>query len=204
MGGCLRQAIPLAKRKWLVEGRQPNLGYTATSRLMAPSDSSPHSQNLRLHRQMEGPGTFFVTKCLQPRKAVIDDLVDSEVCSALCFYAKKKLIYLGAFVVMLDHRHAVLAAANGKPIWQRMQHLGQWLNRHCGDILSRQGCVWQDGFYETRIRSARQFQFICGYIEENPVRAGLAISLLDWKWSSGHPRFQGTLTRPWSWRFEKD
>ena len=28
---------------------------------------SPHSQSLRRHRQMEGPGTFFLTKCLFPK-----------------------------------------------------------------------------------------------------------------------------------------
>jgi len=145
---------------------------------------------------MVGPGTFFVTKCLEPRKPLIDNLVASEICSVLSFYSEKKLICLGAFVVMLDHWHAVLATADGKPVSQRMQNLGQWLDRRCGKILSGQDCEWQDGFYETRIRSARQFQFVCGYIEENPVRAGLVKSLSDWKWSSAHSSFQGSLSRP--------
>jgi REP-associated tyrosine transposase len=153
---------------------------------------------------MEGPGTFFVTKCLEPRKPVIDELVASEVCLALSFCEEKKLIYLGAFVVMLDHWHVVLATADGKPISQRMQNLGRWLGRSCRDILSRHGCDWQDGFYETRIRSAKQFRFVCGYVEENPVRAGLVKSLSDWKWSSAHPHYRPCLTKPWPWRFEKD
>jgi REP element-mobilizing transposase RayT len=169
-----------------------------------PPDRFPHSRSLRLHRQMERSGTFFVTKCLEPRKAIIDDLAASQVCSALCFYAEKKLIYLGAFVVMLDHWHVALATADGKPISQRMEDLGRWLGRNCGDILSQYDCDWQDGFYETRIRSARQFQFVCGYIEENPVRAGLVKSPSDWKWSTAHRNYQGYKTKPWPWRFEKD
>jgi hypothetical protein len=32
----------------------------------------PHSKNLRLHRQMQSPGTFLVTKCVEPRQRVID------------------------------------------------------------------------------------------------------------------------------------
>jgi REP element-mobilizing transposase RayT len=157
----------------------PILGYTASP--MCPCQQPPHSHKLRLHRKMEGPGTFFVTKCLDPRRPVINELVASEVCSALCFYAEKKLIYLGAFVVMLDHWHVVLATADGKPISRRMQNLGQWLDRRCGNILSGRDCDWQDGFYETRIRSARLYQFVCGYVEENPVRAGLVHSPSDWK-----------------------
>ncbi len=153
---------------------------------------------------MEGPGTFFVTKCLEPRKQVIGEQVASKVGSALCFYAEKKLIYLAAFVVMLDHWHVVLATADGKPVSQRMQSLGRWLDRNCGSILSVQGCDWQDGFHETRIRSAKQFQFVCIYIEENPVRARLVQSPSEWKWSSAHPRYQSYLTKPWPWSFEKD
>jgi REP element-mobilizing transposase RayT len=153
---------------------------------------------------MEGRGTFFVTKCLELRKPVIGELVASEVSSAQCFYAEKKVIYLGAFVVMLDHWHVVLATADSKPISQRMQSLGRWLDRSCGDILSQQSCDWQDGFHETRIRSAKQFQFVCGYVEENPVRAGLVQSPSDWKWSSAHPHYRPCVTKPWPWGFEKD
>jgi REP element-mobilizing transposase RayT len=152
------------------------LGYTGQK--MPPSESSPHSRNLRLHRQREGPGIFFVTKCLEPRKPVIGELVAAEVCSALSFYVEKKLIYLGAFVVMLDHWHVVLATADGKTVSHRVQNLGRWIGRTGDDILSAEGCHWQDGFYETRIRSAKQFQFVCAYVEENPVRAKLVKSPL--------------------------
>jgi putative transposase len=171
--------------------------------LMPQSDSTPHSRNLRLHRQMEGPGTFFVSKCLEPRLQLIDESISSEICSAFCFYVEKKRIYLGAFVIVLDHWHVLLATADGKSICQRMD-LGRWLGRNCGDILSRQGCDWQDGFHETRIRSARQFQFVCGYVEENPVRTRLVQSPSDWKWSTAHPSYQDYVTRPWPWRFERD
>jgi REP element-mobilizing transposase RayT len=153
---------------------------------------------------MEGPWTFFVTKCLEPRKPVIDGQVATAVGSALCYYAEKKQIYLAAFVVMLDHWHVVLATADGKPISQRMQNLGRWISRNSDTLLSGQGCHWQDSFHETRIRSGKQFQFVCAYIEENPVRAGLVQSPSDWKWSSAHPHSQAYLTKPWPWSFEKD
>jgi REP element-mobilizing transposase RayT len=171
---------------------------------MTDLNSNPHSRNLRLHRQMEGLGTFFVTKCLDPRKPVIDDVVAAEICSTLRFYVEKKLIYLGSFVVMLNHWHVLLATCDGKTVSHRMKLMGTWIGRQTDQRLSDQGCAWQDGFHETRIRSTIQFQFICAYIEENPVRAGLVKSPSKWKWSSAHPDYRGYRTRPWPWRFEKD
>jgi REP element-mobilizing transposase RayT len=170
---------------------------------MTEPKTNPHSRNLRLHRQMEGPGTFFVTKCLQPRKPLIDDVVAPEICSANCFYAEKKQVYLGAFVVMRDHWHVLLATRDGKTLSQRVKLMGTWINRQTGQRLSEQGCAWQDGFHETWTRSTRQFLYICGYIEENPVRAGLVKNPSEWKWSSARPEYRRYLTKPWPWRFEK-
>src|SRR5258706_367987 len=108
-------------------------------------NSSPHSQSLRLHRQIEGPGTFFVTKNLQPRISAIDEVVASEICNALCFYSEKSEISLAAFVVMLDHWHALLATCDGKSISTRMKLLGRWLSRKTSGRLLEQGCTWQAG-----------------------------------------------------------
>ena len=77
----------------------------------------------------------------------------------------------------------------------RMKLLGRWLSRKTSGRLLEQGCTWQDGFHDTRVRSAKQFQFACGYIEENPVRAGLVKTPSDWPWSSANrirPRCRGS------------
>jgi REP element-mobilizing transposase RayT len=161
----------------------------------------PHSCNLRKHRQEHG--VFFVTKCLQPKLGVIKEDVAEAICSALCFSACQQQILSAAFVVMPDHWHALLGCQDEKGISQRMAALDRWISRQTSSRLRQFGVVWQDNFYETRIRSARQFQYIRGYIEENPVRAGLASSVSDWPWSSAIPRFQETLSIPWPWPFAK-
>ena len=144
-----------------------------------------------------------MTKCLQPRQPVISNGVASVICSALCFYAEKKLIGLAAFVVMFDHWHEVLATWDGMTISKRMKLLDRWIGKQTEALLPASGSTWQDGFHDTRIRSAKQFRFVCGYIEENPVRAGLVASPSDWKWLSAHPHYQRSMTRPWPWGFEK-
>jgi len=159
----------------------------------------PHSCNLRKHRQEHG--TFFVTKCLQPKLGVIKEDVAEVICSALCFSASKQQILLAAFVVMPDHWHALFGCQDEKEISKRMAALNRWISRRSSSHLKAFNVTWQDNFYETRIKSARQFQFIRGYVEENPVRAGLVSSISDWPWSSANPRFQETLSLPWPWTF---
>jgi putative transposase len=102
---------------------------------------------------------------------------------------------------MLDHWHALLATCDGKTISLRMKLTGRWLSNETSSRLLLQGCAWQDGFHDTKIRSAKQFQFVSGYIEENPIRAGLAKSPSDWPWSSANARYRSCLARPWPWSF---
>lgn len=44
---------------------------------------------------------------------------------------------LGAFVVMLDHWHALSASFDGKTISLRMRILGRWLSRKTGENNTR-------------------------------------------------------------------
>ena len=180
----------------------------------------PHSKNLRLHRQMQSPGTFLVTKCVEPRQRVIDQRVALEICSSLCFYSENQKILLAAFVVMLDHWHAVLATSDGMTISKRMKILDQWISRQTEELLQENweakgssgidghpsrsdfSCGWQQGFHETKVQSSKQFLFVCAYVEENPVRAGLTNAVSEWKWSSANPQYQRFLARPWPWPFK--
>jgi hypothetical protein len=56
---------------------------------------------------------------------------------------------------------------------------------------------WQDESYDHVVRQADEFDKIRNYIEENPVRAGLAATASEYKWSSagwatgGSPADQG-------------
>ena len=64
---------------------------------------------------------------------------------------------MAAFVVMPDHWHALLATLDGEPIHQRMHTLGSWIGRHTKAAMTKHHVCWQDGFFETRIRSGKQF-----------------------------------------------
>ena len=164
----------------------------------------PHAENLRLHRCKE-PDTFFVTKCLQPRKNLLSDpVLAREIIEPLIFSVKKNHIYLAAFVIMPDHWHALLAVHSPWTLPQLMKSVCNWVSRKTSHILKGKDTIWQDGYHDTRIRSSKQFQYVLDYIENNPVKKELVNSISLWKWSSANPEFKELLTRPWPWMFEMD
>ena len=163
-----------------------------------------HSRNLRLHRRMTESGCWFVTKSVAPRKPALDDAARAAVCGSFRFYASRGVMTMAAFVVMPDHWHLLLAPKADSTISAFMRNLCRWISRETKQRLYEIGCEWEDGYYETRVQSARQFHFISDYIEENPVRAELCGTRNEWQWSSASPVFRDCLTRPWPWLFEKD
>ena len=60
------------------------------------------------------------------------------------------------------------------------------------ELLSRHGHLfWQDESYDHLVRSDAQFDRIQSYIEENPVKAGLALEARRHPWSSAASRLKG-------------
>ena len=161
-----------------------------------------HSGNLRSHRRMDMPGTWFVTKCLTPRKSILttSDAAKSII-DAFAHRVETKAVPMGAFVVMPDHWHAVLAVGT---LSSFMQGLDSWISRNTADILRSFDVRWQDTFFDTEIHSMRQFLYVCNYIECNPMRKGLCTVPDEWKYSSAHEDNKNCVTRPWPWDFARD
>ena len=164
----------------------------------------PHSASLRLYRRKQGEGCWFVTKSLEPKRPVLAEGLAEGICSAFCAYADQEKIHIGSFVVMPDHWHALLATRRGKSISSVMQAINHWISRQTCEALRRFECEWQEGFYETRIRSLKQFQFVRNYIEGNPVKAGLISKASEWRWSTANQKWRHHVANPWPMRFEND
>lgn len=119
--------------------------------------SDPHSKNLRLHRLWDVPSTFFVTKSLRPKKPVLGPELWQMIGDAFAFAVKHERIYLRAFVVMPDHWHALVGLREPwtlpKFMHSFMSHVGAMTSTHLEDNKT----AWQEGYYETLIKTARQF-----------------------------------------------
>ncbi|MGH8094515.1 MAG: transposase [Chthoniobacterales bacterium] len=163
--------------------------------------ADPHSKNLRLHRLRDVSSTFFVTKSLRPKKPVLYPELRQVIVDAFAFAVEHKRAFLRAFIVMPDHWHALIGLREAwtlpKFMHAFMSHVGSKTSPH----LTKHETAWQDGYYETLIKTARQFTYVGIYIEENPVKKGLVTTPELWKESSAYRK--DLITEPWPWVFDR-
>ena len=76
-----------------------------------------------------------------------------------------------------------------------MHDLMSYVARKTSDLLSTQGTTWQDNYYDTHVKTAKQFEYVACYIEQNPVVKGLADSPEQWDASSANCK--DLVTDPW-------
>lgn len=163
---------------------------------------APHSKNLRLHRLSDVPATFFVTKSLLPKKPVLSANLREVIVGAFEYALRHERIYLRAFVVMPDHWHALFALREPwslpKFMHSMMSHVAAKTTPH----LARYASSWQDSYYETLIRTSRQFEYVAAYIEQNPVKKEFVVNPEDWVASSAARK--DLMTDPWPWLLDDD
>jgi len=161
-----------------------------------------HSRNLRLHRLSDTPATFFITKSLLPKKAILDEAAREIIVSAFAFAVQQHRIYLRAFVVMPDHWHALFALREPWTVPKFMHHTMSFVGGRTSALLTHQKTSWQDGYYDTRVKTAKQFRFVTYYIEQNPVVKGLVEKPDEWVASSANRK--ELVTDPWPWLLDEE
>lgn len=106
------------------------------------------------------------------------------VADALLYGESGRHFYeLRAWVIMPNHVHVVLRPKTSLPVITR------WLKgstaRQANLIPGRTGeAFWQDESFDHRVRDEEDLDRIVGYVENNPVSAGLAANPRAWPWSS--------------------
>lgn len=96
----------------------------------------------------------------------------------------RNLYLLHAWVIMPNHVHVILEPHLALP--QIMRWLKGRTGRKANQILGRRGLpFWQDESYDHWVRTRAELNELIGYVESNPVQAGLVGSIEKWPWSSG-------------------
>lgn len=98
-----------------------------------------------------------------------------------------------AYSIMDNHFHLVLQNASGR-MSEFMRLLdGQYaMNYRC--IIEGKGYVFQNRYKSTLIGDDRYLKIVIVYVLLNPVRAGLAKSPYDYRWSSINEYFNGRVS----------
>jgi REP-associated tyrosine transposase len=176
-----------------------------------------------LRRETERAGEFVTDRKIRHFKklfALADDLLDraqdgplwlklpsvaSMVQDAL-LNRYSELYGLWAYVVMANHIHILMqpkptASAPESdrlyvPLSEITQRLKGYTSREANKLLGRTGqAFWQIESFDHWARDEEEFYRIIAYIENNPVKAGLAKKPEDWLWSSAHERKRRRLVK---------
>jgi len=98
-------------------------------------------------------------------------------------YCGERDYRLHAWVVMPNHIHMLTTPRT--EVSRFMRRLKGYTARQANRVLTRTGQgFWQEESYDHLIRTAEEFRKIEGYILNNPVKAGLALSIEEYRWSS--------------------
>jgi putative transposase len=89
-----------------------------------------------------------------------------------------------AYVFMTNHVHLLVTPLGETAISKMMQSVGLSYVRHFNTSYRRTGTLWEGRYRATLVDTDRYFFSCSGYIELNPVRAGIVSHPRDYRWSS--------------------
>ena len=125
--------------------------------------------------------TYFVTSVTAQRHRLFQVCANAELLQRTIFdYRDQGRFQLNAFVIMPDHFHAVLTPAPEVSLEKAVQFIKGGSSFH----LKSKSDVWMRSFNQTQILSEEKFVSIVQYIEQNPVRRGLAQIATEYAYSS--------------------
>ncbi len=104
--------------------------------------------------------------------------------------AGRHALRIAGYCLMSNHVHILAAPADAlglaRALGRTHNDYSRWLNLRRGTT----GHVWQNRFYSCVVDERHRWEAL-RYIELNPVRAGLAGSAGEWRWSSARAHLEG-------------
>jgi len=135
--------------------------------------------------------TYFVTARTWNGRALFgSERLVQLFLQTLFHYRAEGKYQLHEFVLMPDHFHLLLTPAEGVTLERALQLIKGGFSHRVGKEISRTLAIWQRGYIDHRIRDGADYTHHRDYIRTNPLRARLAESPEEYRFSSGHPSFR--------------
>jgi REP-associated tyrosine transposase len=139
----------------------------------------------RLACPEEAHGTLHVVQRGRARAACFSRAVDrTEYLRALRECAESAQCAVHAYALMGNHVHLLLTSAREGGAAHLMPAIASGYARHLAAAYGQEDPVWEEGYDASPVRARRHLLACMRYIEENPVRAGLAAHPGAYPWSS--------------------
>jgi putative transposase len=93
-----------------------------------------------------------------------------------------------SWCVMPNHVHVVIDVLDGNSLGAIVHSWKSFSAKEANRLLARSGSFWHRDYFDRFIRDEGHYQRTVEYVENNPVKAGLAAAASDWSWSSARLR----------------
>ncbi len=124
------------------------------------------------YRGKTGNGTYFITaSCWQKQGLFQSDRMAGLFIDVLLHYQSQNKYRLHEFVVMPNHFHLLITPT--VPLERTIQFIKGGFSYRAKKELGFQQEIWQNSFYDHRVRDAAEYLRCRHYIHMNPVRKGL-------------------------------
>jgi REP element-mobilizing transposase RayT len=145
---------------------------------------------MRKPRQLREGARYHVTARINRKEMLIDHGSVKDLFLSIVVKAKRKHRFrIWNFTVMGNHIHFLIEPAKG----QSLSRIMQWILGVFAMSYNRKrgltGHVWGERFHSRILDGLREFVLAFAYIDENPVKAGLAANACGWGYGGlGHAR----------------
>jgi putative transposase len=135
--------------------------------------------------------TFFVsTRTSRGAAILLTERMANLFIDVLRIYMRAKKFKVHDFVVMPNHVHVLLSLGPELSIEKAVQMMKGNFSYRAKKELGYQGEIWQKGFSEVQVLTEDSFLRHQEYIDENPVKKGLAHSAEEYPYCSTYLKKQ--------------
>jgi len=135
----------------------------------------PEEPRVTLHVVQRGRARSPCFSCAEDRAAYLRELRE---CS------EREQCALHAYALMGNHVHLLLTSARAAGAARLMPAITVRYARHLATAYGHEDSVWEEPYDASPVHARRHLLACMRYIEENPVRAGLAAHPGAYPWSS--------------------
>ncbi len=166
-------------------------GKSAINSGLQPLHMAKPSRNTKPENIQQGPRTFFVTsKTIIGCALLQTERMANLFIDVLRTYVAAKRFKVHDFVVMPNHFHLLITLDGDMTVEKAVQLIKGNFSYRAKKELCYQGEIWQRGFSDERVWDRESFLRHRSYIEDNPVKAGLASSAETYPYGSSFFRQQ--------------
>ena len=142
-------------------------------------------------REMAEGAFYHVTSRTNNKIRVFENKLGRKIMLMVLQDAKEKFQFrLANFCIMPTHIHLLIEPAEGTSLSMIMQWIKQKSAKRWNFIHGSKDHMWGRRYFARIIKDQEEFEYVMGYIDQNPVTAGLVVEPYEWSASGTFYRKQ--------------